>query len=814
MKKIFRLPSSVFGLVFLFTFHFSPFTSQAQTPTQTIRGVVTDAENNYPLLDATVVLMKDSSTVSGKYTEDDGSYRFDNITVGRYSLHLIYVGYKDAWMRDIILTSGKEEVVNVKMESSAQEMKEVVIIANQIGQSSNEMATVSARTFSVAETNLYAGSRSDPARMASNFAGVQGADDSRNDIVIRGNSPGGVLWRVEGVDIFNPNHFNIPGTAGGPVSILNNKILANSDFYTGAFPAEFGNSVAGAFDLKLRNGNNEHHEFSGQFGFLGTEVLAEGPISKKTKSSYLITYRYSTLALFGALGIKIGTDAIPHYQDGSFRLNFPMKKNFNLSLFGLGGMSAVDILISDQKKPSVNIYGENDRDQYFRSKMGLVGLSMNKSFSQKIFSKITFMMQGEAENAHHELVYRHVSADSLFVNDSLVHLLGYNFATSKACVGWYLNYRVSNKLSFKLGVNADEYFFNYKDSIRNILPADTLTHAYWSFYHRWNANDNAMLIQPYVQMRYKFSDALSINLGWHAIYFSLSNSSSLVEPRAGLQYEFGKNMLSLGTGIHSQIQQPYLYFFDPANRGAPYNLKMGLTKSEHLVLGYQRILGKHTYLKLETYYQHLYEVPVTTYASSFSLVNTGAGFSRFFPDTLKNTGTGENYGVEATLEKGFSKNYYFLLTVSVFNSLYTGSDNVQRNTDFNGKYAGNFVLAKEFIIKKKNALQLGTKITMAGGRWHGSVDTLASDYFKELTYIDSTVNTQQFAGYFRADLKINYRINRKKVSHEIGIDIVNLLDTKNILKLTYAPDQLGTTSPIRYEYQLGRLPLFYYKLDF
>ena len=773
-----------------------------------------DAENDYALTGATVLLMKDSAVLRGEYADADGNFRFDGIEVGRYALHITYVGYVDGWVRDVILSSGKEEVLNVKLESSAEEMEVVVITSHTIGQSGNEMATVSARTFSVAETNLYAGSRSDPARMASNFAGVQGADDSRNDIVVRGNSPAGVLWRVEGVDIFNPNHFNIPGTAGGPVSILNNKILANSDFYTGAFPAEFGNSIAGVFDLKLRNGNNQKHEFSGQFGFLGTEILSEGPI-KKNKSSYLITYRYSTLALFGALGIKIGTDAIPHYQDGSFRLNFPMKKNFNLSLFGMGGMSAVDILISDQTKPSVNIYGENDRDQYFRSKMGVAGLNLNKSFSQKIFSKLTFMVQGEDENANHNLVYRHISSNSLFVNDSLVHLLGYNFQTSKACVGWYMNIKANNKLSFKLGVNADEYFLKYQDSIRNIKSNDTLTHPFWSFYHRWNADATAMLVQPYIQMKYKFSDALSLNVGWHAMYFSLSNGSSLVEPRIGLQYQFGKNILSVGSGIHSQIQSPYIYFYNPSGGTAtPYNQHIGFTKSEHIVLGYQRILGKHTYMKLETYYQHLFEVPVTIHSSSFSLVNSGAGFSRFFPDTLKNTGTGENYGVEATLEKGFSKNYYFLVTLSLFNSFYTGSDGVQRNTDFNGQYAGNFVLAKEFIVKKKNALQLGTKITMAGGRWYGAVDTAASDYYKELTYIDSTVNTKQFAGYFRADLKINYRINGKKVSHEIGIDIVNLLDTKNILKLTYAPDQLGTTSPIRFDYQLGRLPLFYYKIDF
>src|SRR5690606_8202793 len=131
---------------------------------------------------------------------------------------------------DIVIISGKELVLTVEMEESAEEMEEFVVEGNSRGEAGNEMATISARRFSVDETNRYAGSRGDPARMASNYAGVQGADDSRNDIVVRGNSPLGVLWRVEGVDIPNPNHFAIAGSQGGPVTILNNKMLANSDF--------------------------------------------------------------------------------------------------------------------------------------------------------------------------------------------------------------------------------------------------------------------------------------------------------------------------------------------------------------------------------------------------------------------------------------------------------------------------------------------------------------------------------------------------------------------------------------------------------
>lgn len=143
------------------------------------------------------------------------------------------------------------------------------------------MATVSARSFTVEETSRYAGSLNDPSRMAANYAGVSSTSDARNDIIIRGNSPLGVLWRLNGMEIPNPNHFGSLGTTGGPVSILNNNLLDKSDFLTGAFPAEYGNALAGVFDLQMRSGNNEKTEFLGQVGFNGFELGAEGPIGKK-----------------------------------------------------------------------------------------------------------------------------------------------------------------------------------------------------------------------------------------------------------------------------------------------------------------------------------------------------------------------------------------------------------------------------------------------------------------------------------------------------------------------------------------------------
>ena len=258
----------ILGFLFLTTFLFG------QVPTQTVRGKVYDSETNYPLYGVKIEISISETNTLRCASIEDGSFEIKNVPIGKYDLSASLALYESKTVT-IEVNSGKEMIVNIPLLERVSEKQEVKVVGRKKGEVINEMALISAQQFSVEETNRYPGSRMDPARMASNFAGVQGSDDSRNDIVVRGNSPLGVIYRVEGIDIPNPSHFAIAGSTGGPVSILNNKILGNSDFFMSAFPSEYGNSTSGVFDLKLRNGNNNQHEFTGQFGLFGTELLAE-----------------------------------------------------------------------------------------------------------------------------------------------------------------------------------------------------------------------------------------------------------------------------------------------------------------------------------------------------------------------------------------------------------------------------------------------------------------------------------------------------------------------------------------------------------
>ncbi|MES2516094.1 MAG: carboxypeptidase-like regulatory domain-containing protein [Bacteroidota bacterium] len=815
-------------LFFSFIFVFAT-VGFAQTPyTQTVRGQITDKVSSVALPGVILRLSNDSTKKMVTTTDSNGSFKLEGIPVGRRSFIVSFFGYNTLPLNDIIVSSGKETFLNIELEESLVQMDEVVVNADEDKDVVNNMQAVNVKTFSIEETERYPGSRQDPARMASNFAGVQGTNDSRNDIVVRGNSPAGLLWRLEEIDIPNPNHFAVAGSAGGPTAIINNKYLANSEFYTGAFPANYGNALGGVFDLRMRNGNNQKHERTFQFGLLGTELSLEGPISKKSGSSYFINYRYSTLKMLAGLNIKLGTSAVPQYQDGAFRFNFPTKKAGVFSLSGIGGLSTIKIILSTQTERPKELYGDLNRDQYFNSSMGVAILNHSYSFNSRTLMKTSVGFSGQGLDVSHYLVLR----DEKFKpNDTLPKILGYNFLETKATLAWFIKHKLNPKNSFKTGFFLNAFHVDFYDEAKINSRYDTIAQYINDKPYKTRINEQAdfYLIQPYLAFVHKFNEKWSTNLGVFAQYLTL-NDSWVVEPRASLRFQFKPNQsVSLAYGMHSQMQASYLYFAAPdslVREGRTYfnatkqldNKNLGFTKSQHAVLGYDLQISKYFRTKVEAYYQYLWDVPVYAVPSSVSLLNRGASFNRFFPIyTMENKGTGYNYGLEFTLEKTFHKHYFFLYSASLFDSKFTGSNGKTFDTDFNGQYMMNALVGLEYEIGKssKNSINVSSKFTYGGGKRYSPVDVAASNAVMDVVADNDKVNTLQFDPYNRLDLRIAYKINGKKASYEIALDLINLMNSKNVLALSYAPDPANINAdPLIKNYQLGFLPLFYVKVDF
>jgi hypothetical protein len=772
--------------------------------TQTIRGRVLDKDSHMPLIGATIVLL-DSTVNRGTITDVDGYYELDNVPVGRCGISVSYMGYKPETYNNLILRSGKELILDVVLEESVQWMDEVVVKAFAGKEDPlNDMAAISARSFTVEETEKYAGSWGDPARMAANYAGVFTAGDQRNDIIIRGNSPIGLIWRLEGIPIPNPNHFDVLGATGGPVSILNNNLLARSDFFTSAFPAEYGNGISGVFDLNMRNGNNQKREYLAQLSFGGFELGAEGPFSRNSKASYLVNYRYSMLGLLDEL---LWVEAQPHYQDLSFKLNIPTSSG-RISLFGLGGTSYIDFIEEDTLNSTTEITRE------FRgrssSATGIIGLNHVHFFGEKtrIINSIAYttrrpgMKVDSLENdAEYLQMGKYESAQNKYLLSSK---LISKFNTRNTAIFGFLFQ------NFSLNQNMDDYDIYQIKNEENITIRDSL-----ALRDPYEIDiKNMILLQAYVNWQHRFTNNLTANTGLHYQNFAYNNTTS-IEPRVSLKWQIsGKHSLSTGYGLHSQLQPLFYYYNVTRTESAGQDIytetkrNLGFTKSHQFVAGYDWTIATNLRFKSEAYYQYLFNIPVDKQDKYFSMVNVGAGF--YFPDmdSLVNKGTGENYGVEFTLEKFLSKNYYFLVTTSLFSSTYKQIDGVRRNTAYNGNYIVNALAGYEVPLKKNRSLDFNFKVVWAGGRRVIPVDPSITANDERRDY--SRAYEEQVPDYFRIDGRISVIQHKKRSTHEFAIDLTNITNHLNEYDRFYN----SKTNEVDIEYQQKFFPMGLYRINF
>jgi len=269
-------------LIYIFLLiHLSVF---GQSSTQNIRGLVKDKQRNTALPGATILLeinQEKRATIS----DEKGEFILQNVPAGRYQLHISFIGYEPKVTESFLLQSTKESYLEIELTEGSITANEVVVTANKNAfEPLNELSAVSTRSFTAEETERIPAGINDPGRVVLSYPGVQiSADDNENQIVVRGNSPVGILWRLEGIDIPNPNHFAVIGSSGGGITVFSAQLLAKSDFNTGGFAAEYGNALSGAFDIHFRAGNEHKREHRIKVGLLGLDFSTEGPLKKNVR---------------------------------------------------------------------------------------------------------------------------------------------------------------------------------------------------------------------------------------------------------------------------------------------------------------------------------------------------------------------------------------------------------------------------------------------------------------------------------------------------------------------------------------------------
>ena len=620
----------------------------AQLPTQTIKGKVIDKTTRHVLIGANVQAISENEVIN-TITDINGEFIIDNFPLGRTRIKCSFLGYESYVTPTFVVHSAKVPNLEIALKESSFHLDEVVSRAIPIDKKAqNEMVVLSGRSFSQDETERYAGSIADPSRMVVSFAGVQATNDLDNDIVVRGNSSVGVLWRLEGIDIPNPNHFARRGSSGGAIGIFSVNMINNSDFIFGSPPAEYGNTLSSVFDMKFRKGNTENNEFAFRAGLLGLDLVAEGPI-REGRSSFLVNYRYSTLGLLNKLNIYLINDQTDvSFSDLAFHLYLPSENRNNIfQVWGVGGFS------SEIHRPLEN---PNDWEQFdnlthtdFRTKMGVMGLSYTHLIDDNSYIKAKLALMGD------DIIH---NKDT--VNQELHKglLLRETYKNARVTNAFEYVRKISSDFKVKAGIQIHwlGYDLQYSEYERN-------KREHFEYINEMASIGENQLTQSFVEGSLGLGKHLTLNGGIHLLNFSLNGTKSL-EPRLSFNYRFAnESAFALALGAHSQVVPIGSYFSHEDN------MDLKLMKSRQVIASYTSYFNENFKFSLEGYMQILSGIPVARDSSvHYWMLNDLVGYSKF---ELQSEGKGRNIGVDATLERFFENRFFFLATLSVYSSKYS-----------------------------------------------------------------------------------------------------------------------------------------------
>ncbi|MDP3150798.1 MAG: TonB-dependent receptor [Ignavibacteria bacterium] len=783
----------------------------SQKLTQIVRGTIIDTDSKLPLIGTNVFIVGSDPTI-GTTSDINGTFRFENIQIGRIIIRISYMGYETKTIPDIVVNSGKEVVLDLSMQESTVKMDEVVIKPNENkGEALNDMALISARSISAEETKRYAGTWDDPSMILNNFAGVATSGLS-NDIIVRGNSPKYIQWRLEGVEITAPNHQADQNATIGGFSFLNNKLLAASDFYTGAFSPEYGGVLSGVYNLKLRAGNNEKFEMMAGVGLLGTDFTVEGPVKKDYAGSYLVNYRFSNIGLIQKLGLVGDIEGVSTtFQDANFKVVLPTEKTGTFSFFGVGG---IDNLLVKKVKPNIWITPGNngmmpDITQDFDKRNYKANLGMNHTFTinNNSYTKTSLTYSGTGLN---DGIYESTIIGTDTVGRKLNYSSKIKSSTYKASISY------SNKINAENIIHiGTEYSLIDENNNQSQLENDSTSTRFTLIDYKGNITT----LQNHITWKHSFNDDLTLVTGFHNTNV-LRNKKSTLEPRIAINWKLdNSSSMHAGYGKHSTMENIHNYFARIQQQDGSIiepNKNLDLLKADHYVLGYDKSISENMKAKVEVYYQRLYNLPVENNKTSYyATINEGADY-QYVP--LVNRGTGKNYGIEATVERFFDDHYYFLINGSLFDSKYKSLEGVERNTKFNSNFIFNVLCGKEFVFgeKQNQTLTLNAKILFGGGQRYipllrDASGNLAVDPANNRFWDYSKAYDTKLDNIFQLNLSVSYKFNSQNVTHEIFLDIPNITNRQGRLYEYY---DVNKPNKIGYVTQMQLLPNLMYRVYF
>lgn len=767
----------------------------------TVRGYIIDRSTGKGIKNAYVELLNYHPTVSTA-TDAKGYFELIQVPFGHQRIHVIADDYYEAVHTELV-EAGKDALISIPLEEQFV-MQVVEVEGSSSGEQLNRtrntkqstvdpLNTVSTRPINVEAVRKFVSGFNDPVRALTSYPGLYNVDDTQNYLISRSNSPQGIQQLIEGIPIESPNHFPLLGHTGGIFPLVNSNALGNSDFSNGAMAAHYGNAYAGVMDMNLRKGNNRRHEFMGQIGLFGVELMAEGPF-KEASGSYLVVARGGIFSLLQAVNIDIGTNAIPQYYDLNFKIDFPTKRGGSWSVFGVGGYASVDLL--SENVDSSDLFTVRNSNAYLRTYSALVGVRNLHYFDETASLKTTFS----------GVIQHYLEHIDTILTDRPVQNYDGVLQSDRYGIQSILNKKFSKKLLFRAGLQAYLHVYDIK-------KYRVLEHRNTVF-----VRENQLMGNLFGEIQYRFSKKFNIMLGVHAYYWNINARNWAVEPRFALNWNVHEHhRLSLGYGWHSKAQSADLLYAVEKQLDGSYtnvNRELGPTRSHHAVITYDWSISKFWAFKLNVYGQYNYDIAIERVPSSYAAMNYEEGLLELIKTNLTNGGEQFNYGAEASLERFFGKGFYGLLSASYQHSSYRASDNITRNSAYNVRFIGAILAGKEFKIgrEKRNAIYGDARFSVHEGTPTTPIDIDASRQAGATVLMDDQAFSRRFNWYNRLDVRLGMRFNHptRRISHHIYLEVLNIAGARNDLARVY----LAKQDRIITAKQFGFFPNFLYQIRF
>lgn len=446
------------------------------------------------------------------------------------------------------------------------------------------------------------------------------------------------------------------------------------------------------------------------------------------------------------------------YQDLSFKVKLPTKKSGAFSIWGIGAYDGIDTDPLDREEWESISDKENSRTSIYMFASGInhqTSLWSNASLNSAIALSGNGLEHKEMRLDDNSNLQPKSSASN---NDYRL--------TLQSSISQYLGEKHINRTGFY--INHLGYNLNVKQTdFTGSVPENSIIE-----------NGQSELYQFYSQSKLKLSNKLTLNAGFHTLYFNLIKEFS-IEPRVALSFQLNKkHAIAFAYGLHSKMESLPIYFIK--DEGNSVNKDLDLMKSNHFVLSFNSMLSENLKLSIEPYYQSLNNVPVAP-NSYITTLNTQENL--FFNTPLVSTGTGRNIGIDFTLERYLNKGYYYMFTTSVFDSKYTGNDDIERNTRFNKNFVLNAIVGKEWQMgkEKNNLLSTNLRLNYLGGNRVETIDVENSLINKDIIYGETNGNlsfANQHPSTPIVSFTVSYRKNKPKYSSVWTLQVLNATRTQ------------------------------------